>query len=60
VLAYAYRPDLDGTGLIARMPPALRNRVYVENGYVGLTYANVLTRIHVLDGLLFADAPPFL
>jgi hypothetical protein len=57
VLTYAYRPELGGTGFIARMPPALRSRVYVESAYVGLAYANVLTGIHVLDGLLFADAP---
>lgn len=56
-LEYAYRPDLGGTGFVARVAPALRKRIYIEDAYVGSPGANIIIGLHVLHGLLLADAP---
>jgi hypothetical protein len=56
-LQYAYRPDLGGTGFVVRASPALRKRVYIEDAYIGPPGANVIIGLHVLHGLLLADAP---
>jgi len=55
-LSHAYRADLGGTGVAVRLPPASRARLFINDAYVGLPYANIQLGIHALEGLLLADA----
>lgn len=52
---YAHRPDLGGTGLVVRVDPAQRTRIFIEDAWVGSSLATVHASVHVLQGLLLAD-----
>jgi len=56
-LKKVYRADLGGTGFMVKITPEQRTRVFITAGYAMPPGARFVFGVHILKGLLMADAP---